>query len=95
MTETFDKLKALLDEKKTVSNEDIQKMVGDHGEMTPEEITELEALKLEAEKVTKKAGEEVSLDDYLAALKVLDEAAEGSDEYKKAEAAVEKYEAGG
>ncbi|MEL6269085.1 MAG: hypothetical protein AAFU54_10040 [Chloroflexota bacterium] len=93
MTDTFDKLKAMLAEKKTISNEDIQKMVADHGDMTPEELTELEAERLEAEKENKT--EEVSLDDYLAALKVLDDATEGSDEYKKAEATVEKYEAGG
>ncbi len=92
MTETFDKLKAMLDEKKTISNDDIQKMVTDHGEMTAEEMVELEAKKLEVEKENKT--EEVSLDDYLAALKVLDEAAEGSDEHKKAEATVQKYEAG-
>ncbi|MEM6281648.1 MAG: hypothetical protein AAF787_05615 [Chloroflexota bacterium] len=93
MTETFDKLKAMLAEKKTISNDDIQKMVADHGDMTPEEMIELEAERLEAEKENKT--EEVSLDDYLAALKVLDSAAEGSDEFKKAEATVEKYEAGG
>lgn len=93
MTETFDKLKALLEEQKTLSAEEIQKMVGEHGEMTGEEMVELEAKKLEVEKENKT--EEVSLDDYLAALKVLDDADEGSDEYKTAEATVQKYEAGG
>lgn len=92
MTETFDKLKAMLEDKKTLSAEDIQKMVSDHGEMTPDEAVELEAKKLEVEKANKT--DEVSLDDYLAALKVLDNAAEGSDEYKQAEATVDKYEAG-
>lgn len=93
MTETFDKLKALLAEQKTLSAEDIQKMVDEHGEMSGEEMVELEAKKLEVEKANKT--EEVTLDDYLAALKVLDEADEGSDEYDKAEATVQKYEAGG
>lgn len=93
MTETFDKLKALLADKNVLSNEDIESMVKEHGDMTPEEMTELEAAKLEAEKANKT--DEVSLDDYLAALKVLDSAEEGSDEYKKAEATVEKYESGG
>lgn len=93
MTEAFDKLKALLAEKKSISQEDVDKIEGEHGKMTDDERILLEAEKLDAEKANKT--EEVSLDDYLAALKVLDSAAEGSDEYKKAEATVDKYEAGG
>ncbi len=93
MSETFDKLKAVLAEKKTLTNDEVEKMVAEHGEMTDEEKIELEAQKLEAEKANK--SEEVTLDDYLAALKVLDSAEEGSQDYKQAEAKVEKYEAGG
>jgi outer membrane PBP1 activator LpoA protein len=93
MTDTFDKLKATLQDKKSLSNEEIQKIVDEHGEMTTEELIELEAERLEVEKADK--SDEVSLDDYLAALKVLDDATEDSDEYKKAEVTVEKYEAGG
>ncbi|MEO0561651.1 MAG: hypothetical protein AAF125_06040 [Chloroflexota bacterium] len=93
MTETYDKLKALLDAQKTLSNDDVAKMVEEHGNMTDEEKFDLEAKKLELEKAAKT--ETVSLDDYLAALKMLDEAEEGSDAYKTAEATVEKYESGG
>ncbi len=93
MSETFDKLKAVLAQKKTLTNDEVEKMVAEHGEMTDEEKIELEAQKLEAEKANK--SEEVTLDDYLAALKVLDSAEEGSEDYKQAEAKVEKYEAGG
>jgi hypothetical protein len=93
MSETFDKLKAVLAENKTLTNEDVEKLVAEHGEMTNEEKIELEAQKLEAEKANK--SDEVSLDDYLAALKVLDSAEEGSAEYQEAESKVEKYEAGG
>ena len=93
MTEAYDKLKAMLEEKKTLTNEDVEKMQAEHGNMTDEEKFDLEAKKLELEKADKT--DEVTMDDYLAALKVLDEAAEGSDEYKKAEATVDKYESGG
>lgn len=93
MTETFDKLMAMLKDKQTLTPEDITSAESEHGEMTDEERIELEAAKLDAEKANKT--EEVSLDDYLAALKVLDSAEEGSDAYKEAEAKVEKYEAGG
>ena len=37
MSEAYDKLKALLDEKKSLSQEDIDKMVAEHGAMTDEE----------------------------------------------------------
>ncbi len=93
MTEAYDKLKALLDQQKTLSNEDVEKIETKHGKMTDEEKFDLEAKKLEIEKANKTEG--VSLDDYLAALKVLDEAEAGSDAYKAAEKKVETYETGG
>ncbi|MFZ4815520.1 MAG: hypothetical protein ACOYL5_13360 [Phototrophicaceae bacterium] len=92
MSETFDKLKALLQEKKTVTPDDINKMETDHGKMTDAERVELEAQKLELEKAGKPGG--ITLEEYQAALKVLDTAEEGSDEYKKAEALADKYESG-
>jgi len=91
MSATFDKLKELLKSKGALTNEEIEAAVAASGDMTPEEHALLEAERLEA---AKSAGGKVSMDDYLAALKVLDSAAEGSDEYKKAEALVEKYESG-
>lgn len=93
MTETYDKLKALLDEKKTLTPADVEKLEAEHGKMTDQERIDLEAAKLEVEKASKTG--EVTMEQYLEALKVLDSAAEGSDEYKKAEALVDKYEAGG
>ncbi len=93
MSETFAKLKELLHQQKKLSKEEEDKLIAAHGDITPEERIELEAEKLKVEKEAT-AGAKVSMDDYLAALKVLDSAAEGSDEYKKAEAIVEKYESG-
>jgi hypothetical protein len=91
MSATFDKLKELLKAQGTLSNEEMEKAIAESGPLTPEEITALESEKLE---LAKAKTDTVSMDDYLAALKVLDSAAEGSDEYKKAEALVEKYESG-
>ena len=93
MTEAYDKLKALLETQKTLSNEDVATIQAEHGDMTDEEKFDLEAKKLEIEKAGKT--DEVTLDDYLAALKKLDEVEEGSDEYKQLEAIVDKYESGG
>ena len=92
MSTTYDKLKELLDKQKSLTTEDIEKIVKEHGEMADEEKTHLEADRLEAAKTS---GDKVTMDQYLEACKVLDTAAEGSDEHKKAEALVEKYEKGG
>lgn len=91
-SETYQKLKAILDEKKALSKEEIDKFVAEHGEMSDEEKMQLEADRLEVEKTTK--DEAVTMEQYLEACKVLDTAAEGSDEYNKAEAIVNKYESG-
>lgn len=88
----FEKLKELLKSQGSLSADDVTKLVTEHGELTDEEKMWLESEKLEIEKAKT---ETVTMDQYLAALKVLDSAAEGSDEYKKAEALVDKYESGG
>ena len=94
MSATYDKLKALLDSQKKLSTEDIEKAIAADGDMTEEERTKLEADRLEMEK-SQKSSEAVTMDQYLEALKVLDTAAEGSDEYKKADELVTRYESGG
>lgn len=91
MTAAYDKLKALLNQQGTLSNDDIQSAIAEHGEMTAEEQVQLESDRHEK---TRAAQETVSMDDYLAALKVLDSAAEGSEEYVKAEKTVDRYESG-
>lgn len=87
----FEPLKALLKSQGTLSNEDVEKLVAEHGELTSDEKMWLESEKLQIGK----ASATVTMEDYLAALKVLDSADEGSDEFKKAEALVDKYESGG
>ena len=92
MTEAFEKAKALLESQGNLSNEEVEKLVAEHGDMTDEEKIELEA---ERHKKAREAEAEVTLEQYLEAVKTLDSAEEGSDEYKKAEATVKKYESGG
>lgn len=91
MSETFDKLKAILAEKKKLDNAEVEAMVAEHGEMTDEEKMWLES---ERHALERAAQETITMDAYLEACKVLDTADEGSDEYKAAEAIVNKYEAG-
>lgn len=92
MSATYDKLKALLDAQKKLSDDDITKAIAESGEMTDEEKMKLEADRLEAAKAS--ATVTVTMEQYLEACKVLDTAEEGSEEYKKAEALVEQYEKG-
>ncbi len=91
MSETFDKLKEMLTKQGTLSNDDVEKMVKEHGDMTDDEKMWLES---ERHKLERSQAETITLEQYLEATKVLDSAEEGSEEYKKAEALVEKYEAG-
>ena len=91
MSESFDKLKALLAKQETLSNDEVEKIVAEHGALTDDEKMWLESEKHRLERAKE---ETVTMDQYLEALKVLDSAAEGSDEYNKAEALVDKYEKG-
>jgi hypothetical protein len=89
MTATFDTLKAMLLDKKTLSNEQVEQTVAASGAMTDDEKMWLEA---EKHKLSRTAT--ITMEDYLAASKILDTAPEGSDEYKKAEELVNRYESG-
>lgn len=91
MSETFDKLKAKLADQGELSREEIEKQIAESGEMSEDEITWLES---ERHRLEREKEDTVTMDQYLDALKVLDSAEEGSEEYKKAEATVEKYEKG-
>ncbi len=91
MSETYDTLKALLAKQGTLTEDDYQKAAADHGELSETERTQLEAERYELER---SKGQKITLEHYLEASKVLDSAAEDSDEYKKALALVEAYESG-
>jgi len=91
MSDTYTKLKEMLDKQGALSKEEIEKMVAASGEMTAEELTLLEAERHEKERAKT---EKITMEQYLEASKVLDTAAEGSDEYNKALKLVEAYESG-
>lgn len=92
MTVAFDKLKTLLEEKGSLSQVDMDQVIAEHGNLQPQEIMELESLKLKKGKEDRQA---VTMEQYLEASKVLDTENENSEAYKKALAIVEAFEAGG
>lgn len=91
MTATFDKLKAQLETKGTLSNEEVSAAETELGALTDEEKFWLEAEKL---KKARSSDASISLEQYLEASKLLDTLTEGSDDYNKTLAIVEKYESG-
>lgn len=91
MSETFEKLKALLQEKKDLSVEQVEAQVKATGDMTDEEKIWLEAEKM---KLQRQSEATITMEQYLQATQTLDSADEGSDEYNKALEIVEKFEAG-
>ncbi len=91
MSEAFDKLKEQLTKQGTLSNDDIEKMVAAHGAISDDEKMWLES---EKHRVERDKQDTVTMDEYLAALKVLDSVEEDSPEFIKAEALVNKYESG-
>lgn len=92
MSEAFDKLKAILQEKQTLTTEDFETITKSHGVLSDQEHIALEAMRL---RIDKQNRPKVSMEDYLKAAKVLDEVPEGSDEYKAAEEIVNAFEGGG
>ncbi len=92
MSETFDKLKALLAKQDTLSEDEINQAIQSSGPMTAEERATLDA---EVHEKKRQKDQVITMEQYLEASKVLDTAAEGSDEYNKALKIVEAYEKGG
>jgi hypothetical protein len=88
----FEHLKKVLEEKGTLTPEEVTTAESQHGTMTDEEKFWLESEKHKKETENRQT---VTMDEYLAASAVLDTAAEGSDEYNKALAIVERFESGG
>jgi hypothetical protein len=87
MSAAYDKLVKLLEEKGSLENTDIESATKELGEMTPQEMIDLSAAQLKKQPKTA-----ITMEQYLAATKVLDSAAEGSPEYEAALKVVEAYE---
>ncbi|MBN1201496.1 MAG: hypothetical protein JXJ20_06535 [Anaerolineae bacterium] len=88
MTESFDKLKAMLADKDTLTQDEIKQVVEEHGEMTPEENMWLEAELHERKRASQST---VTMEQFLEANKVLESAAPDSDEYKAAQKTVDAF----
>jgi hypothetical protein len=88
----FEHLKQVLEEKGTLTPEEVTAAETEHGAMSDQEKFWLESEKHKKETENRLT---VTRDDYLKASAVLDSAPEGSDEYNKALAIVEKFESGG
>jgi len=91
MTQAFDKIKAALEEKGMLTDEEIAKIVSEHGELTPEENMWLSAELHERKRAAQKT---VTMEQFLEANKVLDTADPNSPEYKAAQEIVDAFLAG-
>lgn len=92
MTAAFDKLKTALAEKKTLTDDEVAKIIAEHGELTADESTWLAA---ELHERNRASQQKVTLEQFLEANKILDTADPNSDEYKNAEKIAEAYLQGG
>jgi hypothetical protein len=89
MTKAYDEAMKLLDTQGILSDAEVEALVKQHGDMTEEEHV---ALSVEIYERVNSGRAQVTLDQYLEATKVLDSAAPGSPEYKKAEAIAQAFE---
>jgi hypothetical protein len=90
MSASFDKLMAMLKEKGSITDDEVKKVTDESGALTDQEQLDLSAERLKSQKRTA-----VTLEEYLAASKILDTAAEGSPEFIAAEKIVNEYEKAG
>jgi len=91
-SESYKQLRQLLKDKNTLTPDDLERITKEHGALSDVEHIELEALRLKLDKESRAA---VTMDEYLKATKILDSAAEGSEEHTAALAIVEAFEGGG
>jgi hypothetical protein len=108
MTKTFDELMKVLEEKGTLSEEDGKKIIAEHGALTEDEKKDLAAAikmrKALASQAAEKDGDkrpegadsdkkaEVSMDEYLQALSVLDSDSASAEDKEKAKKTKEQFE---
>ena len=89
MTDTFEKLKALLAQKGTLTDADINAAIAESGDMTDDELVWLSA---EQHNRLQRDGAEITVEQYLAATQTLEAADPGSPEYQEAQRIVEAFE---
>ena len=89
MTETFEKLKVMLSEKGSLSYDEIAAAETETGALTDDERL---WLSVEQHDRKKRVGNEITVEQYLAATQTLDSAAPGSPEHAEAQRIVEAFE---
>lgn len=89
MTEAFDKLKALLESQGTLSEEEIAAAEAELGALTDDERL---WLSIELHDRMQRSGDEITVEQYLAATQTLESAEPGSPEYDEAKRIVEAFE---
>jgi len=106
MSKTFDELMKVLDVKGDIPKEDAEKLIKEHGALSEDEKHQLAAAIKVKKALTKgsdadktvdkkdgdKAKDEVTLDDYMQALSVIDSAEASKEDMEKAQKAKDKFE---
>ena len=93
-SKAFEALRKIVEEKGKFTPEDMEKAAKAHGPLSDQEKADIAALQLEVEKKHKKEEKAVTFEEFLEATKAMESAKEDSDEWKKAKAIVDKFEAG-
>ncbi len=89
MTEAFERLKALLDLQGTLQEEQVIEVERELGALTPEERL---WLSVEQHNRLQRAGQAITVEQYIQATAILEKAAPGSPEYQEAERIVAAFE---
>lgn len=89
MTEAFDKLKAQLEAQGALSEDDIAAVEAEHGALTDDERL---WLSIELHDRLQRSGDEITVEQYLAATQTLESAEPGSPEHDEARRIVDAFE---
>lgn len=89
MTQAFDEARKLLDARGVLTDHEIAALVAQHGDMTDDERVWLEG---EIYDRLNSGRAQVTMEQYLEAVQILDSADPASPEYRKAEAIVNAFE---
>ncbi len=101
MSKTFDELMKILNDQGEIPDEKAKAIIAEHGPLSEEEKKQLAAAikmkkaltKKDDQKKEDKPGDgEVSMDDYIQALSVLDSEAATAEEKEKAKKVIDKFE---
>jgi hypothetical protein len=97
MTKAFDEIMKIIGEKGEIPDEKAKEIITEHGALTADEKKEVAAAIRMKKALTGKeqptSGDEITLEDYMAALSVLDSDGASEEDRKKAQQVKDKFEA--